>query len=106
MSRLEERVRELVTKNLIPGYVGASQFFDRKRGEGYTGPRTVVLVGQNYLGLRQIVKGCFEAANFVVEFIEDEKDMRLSANHEFYIVNLKQYFNPKLKRRNQRYAQV
>lgn len=106
MGRLEERVRELVTKNLIPGYVGASQFFDRKRDKGYTGPRTVVLVGKNYLELRQIVKDCFEAADFVVEFIEDEKDTRLNANHNFYIVNLKQYFEPKLKERNPRHAQV
>lgn len=106
MDRLEERVKELVTKDLILGYAGASEFFDRKVDRDYTGPRTVVLVGQDYLGLRQIVKRFFEAADFVVEFIEDEKDTRLSANHDFYIVNLKQYFKPKLKERNPRHAQV
>ena len=104
MSRLEERVKELVTQDLIPGHTGASEFFAIKEAGGYTGPRTVVLVGQDYIGLRQIVKRFFEAADFVVEFIENEEDTRLSANHDFYIVYLEGYFEPKLKEKNPRHA--
>lgn len=94
MGRLYDRIADIVERRILSGCDGARKFFDeRVREQGYKGPKTIILNGCSFLGIRECTAQYLENKRFKVTYSEKSDN----PNNCQYVINIREFFGPVIK---------